>query len=81
MKKDEWILSKELGRLRKYGIYLNAKRIKENESYDIVFEKSRKVFEPSCSISEVLGITNALEQYSEFLILKNKKEKMNESEK
>lgn len=74
MKKDEWILSKELGRLRKYGIYLNAKRIKENESYDIVFEKSKKVFEPSCSVSEVIGITNALEQYSEFLISKKGKD-------
>ena len=70
MKKDEWALSKELGRLRKYGLNLNAERIKENEIYNIVFEKSRKVLEPSCSIEEILGITNVLEWYIENVILK-----------
>ena len=63
MKKDEWVLSKELGRLRKYGLNLNAKRIKENESYDIVFENSKKVLEPSCSVNEILGIINVLDWY------------------
>lgn len=70
MKKDEWALSKELGRLRKYGLNLNAERIKENEIYNIVFEKSRKVLEPSCSIEEILGITNVLEWYIENVLLK-----------
>lgn len=61
MKNDEWILTKELGRLRKLGFYLQVERIKENETYNIVFEKSREILEPSCSIEEVLGITNALD--------------------
>ena len=76
MKKDEWILSKELGRLRKYGLKLNAVRIKENEIYNIVFEESRKVFEPSCTVEEIIGITNALEQFSEMLIEKRRREIM-----
>ncbi len=61
MKKDEWTLSKELGRLRKYGLKLNAVRIKENEIYNIVFENSRKILEPSCTVDEVLGIVNVSE--------------------
>lgn len=73
MKKDEWTLSKELGRLRKYGLNLNAVRIKENEIYNIVFEESRKVFEPSCTVEEIIGITNALEQFSEMLIEKRRR--------
>lgn len=76
MKKDEWTLSKELGRLRKYGLKLNAVRIKENEIYNIVFEESRKVFEPSCTVEEIIGITNALEQFSEMLIEKRKRKLM-----
>ncbi len=63
MKKDEWILSKELGRLRKYGLYLNAERIQKNEKYNIVHERSRNVLEPSCSVEEIMGITNVLEWY------------------
>ena len=70
MKKDEWALSKELGRLRKYGLNLNAKRIKENESYNIVFENSGKILEPSCSVEEIMGITNVLEWFIEGLIAK-----------
>ena len=62
MKKDEWTLSKELGRLRKYGINLNAERVEENECYNIVFEKSRKILEQSCTVQEILGITNTLEK-------------------
>ena len=61
MKNDEWILTKELGRLRSLGFYLQAERIKENERYNIVFEKSREILEPNCSIEEVLGIANALD--------------------
>lgn len=75
MKKDEWTLSKELGRLRKYGINLNAERVKENECYNIVFEKSRKILEPSCTVQEILGITNVLEWYIEYVIAYNKRMK------
>lgn len=63
MKHDEWALSKELGRLRQYGLYLQAERVIKNERYNIVHEKNRTVFEPYCTVEEVLGITNALEQY------------------
>lgn len=75
MKKDEWTLSKELGRLRKYGINLNAERVEENECYNIVFEKSRKILEPSCTVQEILGITNVLEWYIEYVIAYNKRMK------
>lgn len=61
MKKDEWILSKELGRLRKLGFYLQAERIIENERYNVVFEKSREILEPNCSIEEILAIANSLD--------------------
>ena len=75
MKKDEWTLSKELGRLRKYGINLNAERVEENECYNIVFEKSRKILEPSCTVQEILGITHVLEWYIEYVIAYNKRMK------
>lgn len=64
MKHDEWTLTKELGRLREYGFCLQAERVekeKANERYNIVFEKSREILEPYCSIEEVIGITNSLE--------------------
>ena len=63
MKHDEWALTKELGILRQYGFCLQAERSDKqipNERYNIVFEKSRKILEPYCSIEEVLGITNSL---------------------
>lgn len=61
MKHDEWELSKELGRLRKLGFCLQAVRREKNERYDIVFEKSKKILEPNCSVEEVLGIANSLD--------------------
>ena len=61
MKKDEWKLTKELGRLRILGFYLQAERIIENERYNIVFEKSREILEPNCTVEEVLGIANSLD--------------------
>lgn len=67
MKKDEWILTKELGRLRKHGFFLQAERIKENESYNIVFQNNKGILEPNCSIEEVLGITNSLDICLEML--------------
>jgi len=63
MKNDEWMLTKELGKLRQYGFCLQAERVdksKQNDRYNIVFEKSRLVLEPYCSIEEVLGISNSL---------------------
>ena len=64
MKNDEWILTKELGRLRKYGFCMQAERVdkeKANDRYNIVLEQSRNVIEPYCSIEEIIGIVNALE--------------------
>lgn len=61
MKKDEWALTQELGRLRKLGFCLQAERIIKNERYNIVFEKSREILEPNCSVEEVIGIANSLE--------------------
>ena len=75
MKKDEWILSKELGRLRKYGYKLKAKRVKKNEIYDIVFENSGKILEPYCSIEEILGIVNSMEICLNMIIEYNKGKK------
>ena len=65
MKKDEWELTKELGKLRKYGFMLQAKRVNENEKnyrYNIIYEKSKKILEPECSVEEIIGIINVVEQ-------------------
>lgn len=75
MKKDEWLLTKELGILRKYGFSLQAERVdkkKKNEKYNIVFQNSREILEPNCSIEEVLGITNSLRTCFEKLKKYNK---------
>ena len=61
MKHDDWKLTKELGRLRVLGFHLQAVRREKNERYDIVFEKSREILEPNCSVEEVLGIANSLD--------------------
>lgn len=63
MKHDEWALTKELGVLRQYGFLLQAERVdktKKNERYNIIFQESKEILEPNCSIEEVLGITNSL---------------------
>ena len=70
MKNDEWILTKELGRLRKYGFCMQAERVdkeKANDRYNIVLEQSRNVIEPYCSIEEIIGIVNALETCFEMI--------------
>ena len=65
MRKDEYALTKELRRLEKYGILLQAKRVGyvENEGYkyNILFTEDKRVLEPECGVSEVMGIINALE--------------------
>ena len=74
MKKDEWILSKELGRIRKYGIHFQAQRANETQAenqaelrYDIVTEKTREVIVPYCTIEEIMSVTLALEKVMERL--------------
>ena len=70
MKHDEWTLTKELGCLREYGFCLQAERsdkTKANDRYNIVFEKSRRILEPYCTIEEVLGITNSLKTCFEMI--------------
>jgi hypothetical protein len=64
MKHDEWALTKELGELRKYGLYLQAERTnkeKKNDRYNIVFQESREIVEFNSTIEEVIGIKTALE--------------------
>lgn len=64
MKKDEWKLTQELGRLRKYGFLMQAERCdkdKPNDRYNIVLQNSREIIEPYCSIEEIIGIINVLE--------------------
>lgn len=64
MKHDEWALTKELGNLRKYGLYLQAERSekeKKNDKYNIVFQNSRKIVEYYCSIEEIVAISSVLE--------------------
>ena len=75
MKKDEWTLTKELGKLRQYGFLLQAERVdetKENDRYNIIFQYSREILEPSCSIEEVIGISNSLNRCLEKLVNYNK---------
>lgn len=73
MKKDEWILTKELGRLRKYGYKLQAERVRENISYNIIFEETKRILEPNCTIEEIMSIINVLEKCLEMLIEYNKR--------
>ena len=77
MKKDEWKLTKELGRLRKYGFLLQARRCSENYpynyKYDIIFANSKNVLEPYCSLEEVMGIINSIETCFDMIIDYNKK--------
>ena len=64
MKNDEWRLTQELRRLRKYGFYLQARRCSESTmeyKYDIVFANSKTILEPYCSLEEVLGIINSVD--------------------
>lgn len=70
MKHDEWALTKELGSLREYGLYLQAQRSekeKKNERYDIIFQGTSKILEPYCSIEEVIGIANSLKTCMEIM--------------
>lgn len=64
MKHDEWALTKELGVLRQYGLYLQAERTnkeKKNERYNIVFQESREIVEFNSTVEEIIGIITALE--------------------
>ena len=76
MKHDEWILTKEMKVLRNYGFRLQAERtIKEekNNRYNIVFENTKEILEPNCSIEEVMGIINSLKTCFDKIIEYNKK--------
>ena len=65
MRKDEYVLTKELRRLEKYGLVLQAKRIGfiENSGYkyNILFTEDKSIVEPGCSVEEIMGIINSLE--------------------
>ncbi len=65
MRKDEYVLTKELRRLEKYGFLLQAKRIGLSGDgqyiYDILFTEDKRVLEPGCNVSEIMGIINSLE--------------------
>ncbi|SEF61922.1 HRDC domain-containing protein [Butyrivibrio sp. Su6] len=65
MRKDEYVLTKELRRLEKYGLVLQAKRIgvfgDGGYKYDILFTDDKRVLEPGCDVSEILGIINSVE--------------------
>ncbi|WP_408069376.1 HRDC domain-containing protein [Butyrivibrio sp. JL13D10] len=65
MRKDEYALTKELRRLEKYGLLLQAKRVgfleDEGYKYNILFTKDKSVLEPECGVAEVMGIINALD--------------------
>ncbi len=70
MKNDEWRLTQELRRLRKYGFCLQARRCSDNQHdyrYDIVFANSNEILEPYCSLEEVLGIINSVETCLEMI--------------
>lgn len=71
MKNDEWKLTKELGKLRKYKINLQARRKVKNKIYDIIYEKDEKIFEPYCTVQEIIGIINAIDK-----IMKEKENEM-----
>lgn len=76
MKHDEWILTKEMKVLRNYGFRLQAERtIKDskNHRYNIVFENTKEILEPNCSIEEVMGIINSLKTCFDKIIEYNKK--------
>ena len=83
MKKDEWKLTKELGRLRKYGFLLQAKRCTEDDpynfKYDIIFANSKNVLEPYCSLEEVMGIINSIETCLDMIIDYNKTKRVSSS--
>jgi ATP-dependent DNA helicase RecQ len=76
MKKDEYVLTKELRRLEKYGFLFQAKRIGISErggyQYDILFTKDKKVLEPGCDATEILGIINSLETCLELYASRSK---------
>ena len=65
MRKDEYTLTKELRILSKYGLLLQAKRISYDETdgykYNILFTEDKRILEPECSVSEVMGIINSLD--------------------
>ncbi len=74
MRKDEYILTKELRRLEKYGLLLQAKRVgysKEGDNiYNILFTEDKRILEPECGVSEVMGIINAVETCLEIFVSK-----------
>ena len=75
MKDDEWRLTQELKRLRKYGFCLQAKRCSEvtqDYRYDIIFANSKTILEPYCSLEEVLGIINSVETCLNMIIKYNR---------
>ncbi len=65
MRKDEYVLTRELRRLEKYGLLFQAKRIGFSSDggykYDILFTEDKRVLEPGCDVSEILGIINSVE--------------------
>ena len=79
MKNDEWKLTKELGRLRKFGFLLQARRCSGmdpcNYKYDIVFANSQMILEPYCSLEEVMGIINSIETCLNMIIDYNEKKR------
>ena len=84
MKHDEWALTKELGKLREYGFLLQAERsdkTRANDRYNIIFQNSREILEPYCSIEEVVGIANSLNICFSKLVNYNKSRKTYEQKR
>lgn len=74
MKHDEWALTKELGELRQFGLFLQARRSEKeikNDKYDIIFQGTTKILEPYCSIEEVIGITNSIKTCMQIIKERN----------
>lgn len=84
MRKDEYTLTKELRRLAKYGLLLQAKRISYSETegykYNILFTDDKRILEPDCSVSEVMGIINSLDICLELQKANNKGQEIDDSE-
>ena len=75
MRNDEWRLTQELRRLRKYGFLLQARRCSDDPQdykYDIIFANSKAVLEPYCSLEEVIGIINSIDTCLNMIIGYNK---------
>lgn len=83
MRNDEWRLTQELSRLRKYGFLLQARRCSDDPQdykYDIIFANSKAVLEPYCSLEEVIGIINSIDTCLNMIICYNKERQSEKSQ-